>query len=43
MPIDDGDVGDVFVNIVYLREGRLYRAERRIGVAAASKTLQRRR
>ncbi|MEO7155979.1 MAG: MG2 domain-containing protein [Vicinamibacterales bacterium] len=40
VPIDEGDVGDVFVNIVYLREGRLYRAERRIGVAATSKTLQ---
>jgi len=40
VPIDDGDVGDVFVNIVYLREGRLYRAERRLVVAPASKTLQ---
>lgn len=40
VPIDEGDVGDVFVNIVYLREGRLYRAERRLGVAATSKTLQ---
>jgi uncharacterized protein YfaS (alpha-2-macroglobulin family) len=39
VPIDEGDVGDMFVNIVYLREGRLYRAERRIGVAPASKTL----
>ena len=39
VPIDEGDVGDVFVNIVYLREGRLYRAERRLGVAATSKTL----
>ena len=36
VPIDDGDVGDVFVNIAYLREGRLYRAERRLGVPAAS-------
>lgn len=39
VPIDEGDVGDVFVNTVYMREGRLYRAERRIGVAAAAKTL----
>lgn len=39
VPIDEGDVGDVFVNLVYLREGRLYRAERRLGVAAASRTL----
>lgn len=40
VPIDEGDVGDVFVNIVYLREGRLHRAERRLGVAAGSRTLQ---
>ena len=40
VPIEDGDVGDVFVSIAYLRDGRLYRAERRLGVAAASKTLQ---
>ncbi|HYE85916.1 MAG TPA: MG2 domain-containing protein [Vicinamibacterales bacterium] len=40
VPIDEGDVGDVFVNIVYLREGRLHRAERRIGVAAEARTLQ---
>lgn len=40
VPIDEGDVGDVFVNIVYLREGRLHRAERRLAVAPASKTLQ---
>ncbi len=40
VPIGDGDVGDVFVSIAYLREGRLYRAERRIGVAATSRTLQ---
>ena len=39
VPIEEGDVGDVFVNLVYLREGRLYRAERRLGVAAASRTL----
>jgi len=40
VPIDAADVGDVFVNIVFLREGRLYRAERRLGVAATSRTLQ---
>ena len=40
VPIEDGDVGDVFVSIAYLREGRLYRAERRLGVAATSRTLQ---
>ena len=40
VPIEDGDVGDVFVSIAYLREGRLYRAERRLGVAATTRTLQ---
>lgn len=40
VPIEDGDVGDVFVGIAYLREGRLYRAERRLGVAATTRTLQ---
>lgn len=40
LPIGDGDVGDVFVSIAYLREGRLYRAERRLGVPASSRTLQ---
>ena len=39
VPIDAGDVGDVFVSIVYMREGRLYRAARRLGVAATSRTL----
>ena len=39
VPIEDGDVGDVFVSIAYLREGRLHRAERRLGVAATSRTL----
>ena len=39
VPIDAADVGDVFVNLVYLREGRLYRAERRLAVAATSRTL----
>lgn len=40
VPIDEGDVGDVFVSIAYLREGRLFRAERRLGVPATSRTLQ---
>ena len=39
VPIDEGDVGDVFATVVYMREGRLYRAERRLGVAAAAKAL----
>jgi hypothetical protein len=40
VPIEDGDVGDVFVSIAYLRDGRLNRAERRLGVPATSRTLQ---
>ena len=39
VPVDASDVGDVYVNIAYLREGRLYRAERRIGVPAVERTL----
>lgn len=39
VPVDEGDVGDVFVSIAYMREGRLYRAERRLAVAATSGTL----
>ena len=40
VPIDEGDVGDVFVSIAFLRDGRLSRAERRIGVPATSRTLK---
>jgi len=40
VPIDDGDVGDVFVSIAYLRDGRLNRAERRLGVPATTRTLK---
>lgn len=39
VPIGDGDVGDVYVSIAYLREGRLFRAERRLGVPATARTL----
>ena len=39
IPVDNGDIGDVYVNITYLRDGRLYRAERRIGVPAVERTL----
>lgn len=39
VPIDEGDVGDVFVSIAFLRDGRLSRAERRLGVPATSRTL----
>lgn len=40
VPIHPGDAGDVQVNIAYLRDGRLYRAERRISVPATDRTLQ---
>jgi uncharacterized protein YfaS (alpha-2-macroglobulin family) len=39
VPIEEGDVGDVYVSIAFLRDGRLNRAERRIGVPATSRTL----
>ncbi|MGH9387912.1 MAG: alpha-2-macroglobulin family protein, partial [Vicinamibacterales bacterium] len=39
VPIEAGDVGDVYVSIAYLRDGRLYRAERRLGVPATARTL----
>ena len=40
VPIEDGDVGDMFVSVAYLRDGRLFRAERRIAVPATSRALQ---
>ena len=40
VPIDEGDVGDVYINLVYMREGRLYRADRRVGVPATQKALK---
>ena len=40
IPVAEGDVGDVYVNLVYMRDGRLYRAERRLSVPAAAQTLQ---
>ncbi len=40
VPIDAGDVGDIFVNIAYMRDGRLYRAERKLSVPAQARTLQ---
>ena len=39
VPIDDGDVGDVYVSLAYMRDGRLYRAERRLGIPATTRTL----
>jgi uncharacterized protein YfaS (alpha-2-macroglobulin family) len=40
VPIDAGDAGDVYVSLSYLRDGRLFRAERRLGVPATERTLQ---
>jgi hypothetical protein len=39
VPIEPGDVGDVFVSIAYMRDGRLYRAERKLTVPADEHTL----
>ncbi len=40
VPVEPGDVGDVYVNVVFLREGRLNQAERRLSVPATDRTLQ---
>lgn len=40
VPIDDSDVGDIYVNLLYLRDGRMFRAERRLSVPATQRTLQ---
>jgi len=39
VPIQVEDVGDMYVHIVFLRDGRLYRAERRLSVPASQQTL----
>jgi uncharacterized protein YfaS (alpha-2-macroglobulin family) len=40
VPIEEGDVGDIYVHLAFMREGRLYRAERRLSVPAQQRTLQ---
>ena len=40
VPIAEGDIGDVYVNIAYLRDNRLFRAEKRVKVPAVSRQLQ---
>ncbi len=40
VPIEPGDVGDVFVNVTYMRDGRLYRADRKLAVPATEHVLQ---
>lgn len=39
VPIADADVGDTWVNIAFLKDDRLYRAERRVKVPAVSRQL----
>jgi alpha-2-macroglobulin len=39
VPIDAGDVGDIYVHVTYLRNGRVYQAERRLSVPAVDRTL----
>ncbi len=40
VPIEPGDAGDIYVNLAYMRDGRLYRADRRLTVPATDRTLQ---
>ena len=39
VPVADGDVGDIYVNVAFLKDDNLYRAEKRLKVPAASKRL----
>jgi hypothetical protein len=40
VPIESGDIGDIYVSVAFMREGRLFRAERRLVVPAADRALQ---
>jgi hypothetical protein len=40
VPIDERDVGDTWVNVVFMKDDRLYRAEKRVKVPATSHGLQ---
>jgi uncharacterized protein YfaS (alpha-2-macroglobulin family) len=40
VPIEAGDIGDMYVHIAFMRDGRLFRAERRISVPPQQRTLQ---
>lgn len=40
VPIDDNDVGDTYINIAFLKDDRLFRAEKRVSVPASSRQLQ---
>jgi uncharacterized protein YfaS (alpha-2-macroglobulin family) len=39
VPVEEGDVGDIYVHVAYMRDGRLHRAERRLVVPAVERTL----
>ena len=40
LPVEEQDIGDTYVNILFLRNDRLYRAEKRLKVPAGSRQLQ---
>ncbi|HOG28560.1 MAG TPA: MG2 domain-containing protein [Vicinamibacterales bacterium] len=39
VPVSDADLGDTYVNIAYVKDDRLYRAEKRLKVPAVSRRL----
>jgi uncharacterized protein YfaS (alpha-2-macroglobulin family) len=39
IPVTDGDIGDIYVHVTLLRDGRLLQAERRLAVPPVSRTL----
>ena len=40
VPVTDEDLGDTYVNIAYVKDDRLYRAEKRLKVPATARQLQ---
>jgi alpha-2-macroglobulin len=40
VPIGAADLGDIYVNLAYMRDGRLHRADRRLAVPATERTLK---
>ena len=40
IPVAEGDVGDIYVHVTLLRDGRLLQAERRLAVPPVARTLQ---
>ena len=39
LPVEDDDVGDVFVSVAFVKDDRVYRAERRLNVPATKRQL----